>query len=155
VAEVMSAYPVAIDARLNAAAALAAYFGAAQAHRAYPVTKDGLLVGMADRAAMARLAPDAAVGTLFENGPAPAVALAGETCRAVAARLANLGLERLPVVATDGTPRLLGIVSRSDLIKATAKLHDEEHDRRALRALPLRRRAVAGSSSMQSGNHVR
>jgi CBS domain-containing protein len=155
VAEVMSAHPVAIDAGLDAAAAMAAYFGAAQAHRAYPVTKDGLLLGMADRAAMARLAPDAAVGTLFENGTAPAVALAGETCRAVAARLANLGLERLPVVAAIGEPRLLGIVSRSDLIKATAKLHDEEHDRRALRTLPLRRRIVAGSSSMQRGNHVR
>jgi CBS domain-containing protein len=34
-------------------------------------------------------------------------------------------------------PRLLGIVSRSDLIKATAGLHTEEHERRTLRTAPL------------------
>jgi len=36
--------------------------------------------------------------------------------------------------------QLLGIVSRSDLIKASATLHDEEHERRTLRTLPLVRR---------------
>jgi predicted transcriptional regulator len=72
---------------------------------------------------------------------APLVALPGETCRAVATRLAVHGIERLPVVAQTGHAQLLGIVSRSDLIKATATLHDEEHERRTLRTLPLVRRS--------------
>jgi H+/Cl- antiporter ClcA/CBS domain-containing protein len=163
VQEVMSARPVAIDAGMPAGEALAAYFGAGQAHRAYPVTRGGLFVGMAERATLQASAEDAPVGTLFADGPVPAVALPGETCRAVAARLATLGLERLPVVADTAQPRLLGIVSRSDLIKATAILHHEEHERRVLRALPLRRRpagsastaASEAASSMQTGNHVR
>lgn len=47
----------------------------------------------------------------------PVVALADETCRALATRLAVHGLERLRVVSDASTLRLTGIVSRSDLIK--------------------------------------
>jgi hypothetical protein len=43
-------------------------------------------------------------------------------------------------VAQSGNAQLLGVVSRSDLIKATATLHDEEHERRTMRTLPLVRR---------------
>jgi CBS-domain-containing membrane protein len=76
------------------------------------------------------------VGELYGVNP-PVVALADETCRTVATRLAVHGLERLPVVESAETRRLLGIVSRSDLIKATLGLHDEEHERRAMRENPL------------------
>jgi predicted transcriptional regulator len=76
------------------------------------------------------------VGELFGINRPP-VALASETCRIVATRLAVHGIERLPVVASAANPQLLGIVSRSDLIKATAGLHVEEHERRALRGNPL------------------
>jgi CBS domain-containing protein len=88
-------------------------------------------------------APDLRVGQLFGKGrrtARPPVALAGETCRIVATRLAVHGIERLPVVASAAEPRLLGIVSRSDLIKATAGLHAEEHERRTLRRHPLARK---------------
>ena len=54
--------------------------------------------------------------------------------------LAVHGIERLPVVTQAAQPQLLGVVSRSDLIKASATLHDEEHERRTLRTLPLVRR---------------
>jgi len=65
------------------------------------------------------------------------VALPHETCRTVATRLAVHGLERLPVVSEGPEPRLLGTVSRSDLIEASAGLHVEEHERRRLRYPPF------------------
>jgi H+/Cl- antiporter ClcA len=136
VSEVMSTQPRSIDAGDAIAAVLASSFGADQAHRAYPVVRDGVVVGMLDRAALAGHPDDALIGSLFGANP-PLVALPGETCRTVATRLAVHGLERLPVVTDAAAPRLLGIVSRSDLIKATAGLHAEEHERRALRTPPL------------------
>jgi H+/Cl- antiporter ClcA len=136
VAEVMTAQVQSIDAGATIGATLASHFGAGQAHRAYPVTRDGLLVGMLDREALAGRPGQARVGELFGVN-APVVALAGETCRTVATRLAVHRLERLPVVDSAAAPRLLGIVSRSDLIKATLSLHAEEHERQALRGSPL------------------
>jgi CBS domain-containing protein len=140
VAEVMTAQVQSVDAGATVAAVLASHFGPDQRHRAFPVTRDGLLVGMLDREALGGQAPGAPVGSLFGINRPP-VALAGETCRIVATRLAVHGIERLPVVASAAEPRLLGIVSRSDLIKATAGLHAEEHERRVLRRNPLARRA--------------
>jgi H+/Cl- antiporter ClcA len=136
VAEVMTAQVQSIDAGATVARTLEAQFDSSQAHRAYPVTRSGQLVGMLDREALAGHAPQALVGELFGVN-APVVALAGETCRTVATRLAVHGLERLPVVESAAAPRLLGIVSRSDLIKATLSLHAEEHERQALRESPL------------------
>jgi CBS domain-containing protein len=139
VAEVMSTDVQHIDAATTIADVLATHFGPAQKHRGFPVTRGGLVVGMVERDTLDGHAPDLPVGALFGANP-PLVALPGETCRAVATRLAVHGIERLPVVAQAAQPRLLGIVSRSDLIKASATLHDEEHERRTLRTLPLVRR---------------
>jgi predicted transcriptional regulator len=66
---------------------------------------------------------------------APAFALPGETCRLVATRLAVHGLERLPVVADTETLQLIGIVSRSDLIKPSLAHFDEEHKKERFRRL--------------------
>jgi CBS-domain-containing membrane protein len=52
--------------------------------------------------------------------------LPSDTCRAVALRLAALGLERLPVVDDSVSRRLVGLVSRSDLLKPSHVLHDED-----------------------------
>jgi CBS domain-containing protein len=150
VAEVMTAHPQAIDADVPVADVLASHFGTGQKHRAYPVVRDGLLVGMLDRAGIERAAGEGLIGDLFGVN-SPPVALPGETCRTVATRLAVHGLERLPVVTQAAHPQLLGIVSRSDLIKATAMLHAEEHERRRLRSAPLRWQRA----SVQTGNHVR
>jgi H+/Cl- antiporter ClcA len=139
VAEVMSANVLHIDAGATIGDVLATHFGPAQKHRGFPVTRDGLVVGMVERDTLNGHAPSMLVGDLFGANP-PLVALPGETCRAVATRLAVHGIERLPVVAQAGHAQLLGVVSRSDLIKATATLHDEEHERRTLRTLPLVRR---------------
>jgi CBS domain-containing protein len=136
VAEVMSTKVQTVQAAATVGDVLASHFGAGQAHRAFPVTRDGLLVGMLDREALAGRESQACVGQLFGVNP-PLVALADETCRTVATRLAVHGLERLPVVQSAMAPRLVGIVSRSDLIKATLGLHAEEHERSALRNSPL------------------
>ena len=66
---------------------------------------------------------------------APVVALPGETCRLVATRLAVHGLERLPVVADQETRRLVGIVSRSDLVKPSLAHFDEEHKKERFRRI--------------------
>jgi H+/Cl- antiporter ClcA/CBS domain-containing protein len=142
VAEVMTAKVRSIDAGASVSEVLVSHFGPGQAHRAYPVTRDGALVGMIQREALEGQPPGAPVGALF-GAAAPAVALAGETCRAIATRLAVLGLERLPVVAQADSLALVGIVSRSDLIKATAVLHVEEHERRVMRTRPFARPPAA------------
>lgn len=142
VGEVMRADVQAIAADAVVADVLAAHFGTVQAHHAYPVVENGLLVGMVDAAMLAGAPPCGRVGALFDGG-VPDAALPGDTCRAVATRLAVHKLERLPVVASPTHPQLLGIVSRSDLIEATAGVHAEEHERRVLRRLPLRRRHAA------------
>jgi H+/Cl- antiporter ClcA/predicted transcriptional regulator len=137
VAEVMTAAPASIDADVLIADALSSHFNAQQRHRAFPVVRDGALVGMLDRAGItdsARAAGAVRVGDLFGVN-VPVVALADETCRSLATRLAVHQLERLPVVSDMQSRRLIGIVSRSDLIKPALSLHAEELERQTVRRL--------------------
>lgn len=135
--EVMTHAVTAIPAELTIAAALAAYFGPQQGHRCYPVVdaKQGLL-GMVERSSFGPLADGAnPLTTLFSAASEPAaalVALPSETCRIVAARMATHHLERLPVVSDLQSRRLIGIVSRSDLIKPSRLFFDEEQKRERL-----------------------
>lgn len=133
VAEVMTPAPASIDAGQTIAGVLDSHFGVQQRHRAYPVTRDGALLGMLDRAAIAEARAEAVrVGDLFGVN-LPIFALADETCRALATRLAVHQLERLPVVDDAANRRLIGIVSRSDLIKPALSLHAEELTRQTVR----------------------
>ncbi|MCS0583699.1 chloride channel protein [Massilia pinisoli] len=138
VAEVMTTDVLHVDANDTIGTVLANRFGPGQQHRAFPVVRSGVVIGMLERDTLTGHLPELPVGALYGANP-PLVALPGETCRAVATRLAVHGIERLPVVAQPGHGQLVGIVSRSDLIKATATLHDEEHERLVLRTLPLGR----------------
>ncbi len=133
VAEVMTANPICIAASDRISDVLESHFGSAQRHRAFPVTREGVLVGMLDRTELiAAVADKIYVSELFGVN-VPIVALADETCRSVATRLAAHKLERVPVVADAGSRQLVGLVSRSDLIKATLAIHDEEHERQTIR----------------------
>ncbi|MGL6155522.1 MAG: chloride channel protein, partial [Ralstonia mannitolilytica] len=136
--EVMTRSVQTIDAHATLQETLATRFGAKQAHRAFPVVRDGALVGMLDREAL--LAGQArgahTVAELF-GANAPSMALPGETCRIVATRLAVHGLERLPVVADSQSRRVVGIVSRSDLVKPSLAFFDEEQRRERFRRVPL------------------
>ena len=136
VEEVMTVTPVSIDGDARVEDVLASYFGTGQRHRAFPVTKGGALLGMLDRAALEQAGHAVYVHELYGVN-APIVALRGETCRTVAIRLAVHGLERLPVVADAESRQLVGIISRSDMIKSSLALDNEEQRRHRFRRFTL------------------
>jgi H+/Cl- antiporter ClcA len=128
--EVMSRDVIAIPGELALGEVRARYFGASQAHRAYPVVAEGRLLGVVDRNVLRSLADadDRAIGELLPRATPP-VALAHETCRAVASRMAAFDLACLAVVDARETLRLIGFVSRSDLLKPAKQLYEEEFQR--------------------------
>ncbi|HEY1608926.1 MAG TPA: chloride channel protein [Paraburkholderia sp.] len=135
--EVMTRDVRTIDASLTPSEALAKYFGAEQVHRAFPVVDAGAVIGVVDRESLIALADDAMlIAAPLTNAlrqRAPATALGDETCRLVATRLAVHGLERLPVVVDRQSMQLVGIVSRSDLVKLSLAHFEDEHRRERFR----------------------
>ncbi|WP_442783939.1 chloride channel protein [Collimonas fungivorans] len=136
--EVMTHAVTAIPASLTIAETLERHFGAQQVHRCYPVVdiNQGLM-GMVERSSFSPQADGSnALTTLFNPAyleqSAALVALPSETCRIVAARMATHHLERLPVVSDLQSRRLVGIISRSDLIKPSRLFFDEEQKRERL-----------------------
>lgn len=158
VQEVMTSKVETIPADAPIAEVLANRFGPAQLHRAFPVVRDGAVIGMVDRETVAKGIAKRTietVGELFGVNPL-IVALPDETCRTIANRLAVHGLERLPVVDDAESHRLVGIVSRSDLIKPSVAVFEEEQRREMFRKRPLQdliRRLVSSSDS--SGSQAR
>ena len=143
VAEVMTHDVKTVDANAAVEDVIARYFGPAQTHRVFPVVQDGAAVGLLHRGMLAPtegLTQARNVGQLFDKA-ALHVALPGENCRDVASRLALHGLERLPVVQDRESMRLVGIVSRSDLIKPSLALFDDEQRREKFRRVSFRARA--------------
>jgi CBS domain-containing protein len=135
--EVMSRDVEVVDASMTVRDAFENYFGATQTRRAWPVVSDGQVVGVMDRGTLDGViaaAGHTALGSLFSNR-APDVAVPEETCRQVATRLAIHNLERLPVVADRTSMKLVGIVSRSDLVKPALAHFDEEHKRERFRRI--------------------
>ena len=125
--EVMTRTVVSIPAATPLNQVAEQWFGPAQSHRAFPVVDGrGAYLGMLDRARLLS-APSGTLsaGQLFVE-PDDALLTPEETCRAAAQRLAVRGLERLPVVADTTHRSLVGIVSRSDLVKPAGSGHDEE-----------------------------
>lgn len=116
-----------IPASTSLQSVAAEWFGPTQRHRAFPVVSpDGTYMGMLDRERLQQADPGTdTVAQLFCGEPL-LFALPGETCTAAARRLAMNRLERLPVLADAQTRRLVGIVSRSDLVKPVQLHHDEE-----------------------------
>ena len=130
VEEVMTREVTTIEADTSITDALRTHFGPTQFHRAFPVVRDGVFLGMVDRALLAKHAattPALRMSDLF-GANLPVMALPEETCRTIATRLAVHHLERLPVVKNCQSRELLGIVARSDLIKPSLALFDEEHN---------------------------
>lgn len=131
VGELMTHTPVALASDMRIADAASGPFGPQQAHRAFPVVdRHGAVLGMVDRPALTHAQDNglATLGALYGVNP-PLVALPDETGRIISARLAAHGLERLPVVADATSRRLIGIVSRSDLVKPAQTWHAEEQVR--------------------------
>jgi len=134
VEEVMTADVVAIFAGLSLDDVEKEYFGQGQSHRAFPVVDaHGSVLGMLDRALLQKAMARDIHGTLDALFDKPAAhAVPTETCQAVARRMATLHLERLPVVDSHDACRLVGIISRSDLVKPTGLSFVEEHVRERL-----------------------
>jgi CBS domain-containing protein len=140
--EVMTSTVKSIDADISVAESLERHFGPTQTHRAFPVVRAGRLIGMADRkilgAALDAGRATSRVGDLYEDERRE-VALPDETCRHVAARLAAQSLDRVPVVADESSYRLIGIVSRHDLVKPSLSVFSEEREREQFRRVSLAR----------------
>jgi chloride channel protein, CIC family len=135
VADVMTREPVTVPADMRVKDVMTGYFGLEQRHRAYPVVQQGRLLGLIDRTTLAAAhgaALERPVADLFLGAP-PDIVLPASTCRAAAQQLAFSGQERLAVVADIETLKLVGIVSRSDLVKPARTVHEEE----VLREQPL------------------
>ena len=144
VAELMTHAVDAIDARGLIADVLVAQFGAGQRHRAFPVVRDGMLLGMVDRPAMDLLKERSGAQHMHElfGANRPLFALPDETARVVAGRMAVHQVERLPVVSDATSLRVVGLISRSDLIKPSREVFDEEEKRELFRRHPFSSGAV-------------
>jgi H+/Cl- antiporter ClcA len=143
--EVMSRSVITIDTDMPVRDALAKFFGETQNHRAYPAVSGDTVAGIVDRATLegfrggiASVSAEARINDAL-RASVPVVALPGETCRVVASRLAVHGLERLPVVANRESMRLVGIVSRSDLVKPSLAYFEEEHKKERFRRVTFSR----------------
>ncbi|AIY41951.1 Chloride channel protein [Collimonas arenae] len=136
--EVMSHTVASIPANLTIAETLERYFGAQQVHRCYPVVDEAQgLMGMVERSSFGpQVDGGNPLTTLFNPAHKhitdSLVALPSETCRIAAARMATHHLERLPVISDLQSRRLIGIISRSDLIKPSRLFFDEEQKRERL-----------------------
>jgi CBS domain-containing protein len=130
VSEVMTREVKTIGADTSIEDTLRIHFGPTQSHRAFPVIENGAFAGMVDRSTLAKHAgrsPSTKLRDLFGEN-LPVMALPGETCRTAATRLAVHQLERLPVVKDTTSRELLGLVARSDLVKPSLALFDEEQN---------------------------
>ncbi|MDE3009546.1 MAG: chloride channel protein [Pseudomonadota bacterium] len=143
VSELMSRTVVSIDGASTLQDALERHFGATQSHRVYPVLDGTAVIGMVDRDTLAAVADRNASTRLADvlSGSAPVTALPGENCRTIATRLAQHDLECLAVVSDLQSRRLVGVISRSDLIKPSLAHVEEEHHRQRFVAAPFGRPA--------------
>ena len=135
VQDVMATDIAHIDASLSLQQVSHDYFGTGQKHRSFPVVgAEHKLLGMLDRELLMQWIGkhDGAqkIGSLFEK--IPSVAFATETCQVVGRRMAIQHAERLPVVVNRASMSLIGIVSRSDLLKPAHTAFHEEHIRERL-----------------------
>jgi CBS domain-containing protein len=145
VGDVMATDVVAIPASLPVQELLRQYFlNPDQRHQGYPVVDGaGKLLGVVTRrdllddwVALA-LAGDHDDATSLDPviitydllTRKPITAQPWESCRAVAERMAEEGVGRLPVVSPDEPTKVIGIITRSDLLKPRARLVEEERHR--------------------------
>ena len=130
VAEAMTKDIQTVHATMTTKELASQMFGAVQRHRGYPVVDDtGRLVGMIASSDLRR-----AVGSGDNDfltvaavmAKPPLVALPDEPCKAAAERMATGGVGRLPVVSREDRSKLVGILTRSDLLKSRTRHVEEE-----------------------------
>jgi H+/Cl- antiporter ClcA/predicted transcriptional regulator len=152
VADVMTKDPVTVPASLPVTDLLRNYFlgSGKRPHQAYPVVDEaGRIIGVVTRTNVledwiaALAAGDGSkhvsLGLIITYDlihREPITIYPWEPCRAAAERMAENGVGRLPVVSPDDPGKVIGIVTRSDLLKGRAKAVEEEMRRERLLAAP-------------------
>jgi H+/Cl- antiporter ClcA len=143
VCEVMASDVVTVPASLPARALLADYFlgGRPRQHQGYPVVDAaGDLVGVVTRSSLLENWIYAVIkGAEGSSQPTidviivydlihrePITVFPWESCRTAAERMAQVGVGRLPVVSPDDPRKVIGMVTRSDLLKPRARDVEEE-----------------------------
>jgi CIC family chloride channel protein len=143
IGEVMTRNVITISASMPVLEVLKRYFsgGGNQRHQGYPVvdeknrllgviTRTSLLEDWVARGLNLDLASDVATMSVIIAYDlihrAPITAFAWESCRMAAERMAEAGVGRLIVVADDDSQKIIGIVTRSDLLKPRAREVEEE-----------------------------
>jgi H+/Cl- antiporter ClcA len=142
VSDVMATKVITVPASLSVKDLMEKYFLAQKSprHQAYPVLDEkGDLVGVVTRANLledwvaASLRGDGAA--LIEKYPIitydlvsrdPITVFPWESCRTAAERMAEHGVGRLPVVSPTNRNQVVGMVTRSDLLKSRARHVEEE-----------------------------
>ena len=130
VSEAMSTAVTAIPASFPASRIYDEFFSSSLKHRGFPVVDaEGLLLGvltMSDLVEDSLLEGDLSLTARDLLGGEPIVARPDETCRQAAERMAASGIGRLPVVSPDEPRMLIGILTRSDLLKPRLRRFEEE-----------------------------
>jgi chloride channel protein, CIC family len=142
VSDIMSAEPVTIPASLPLHEVVARYFSpnGSGSHQGYPVVdKEGNLLGLITRTNLMEEwtfsepgEPPVPIIAYDLIGREPVVTYAEESCRTAAERMAQAGVGRLPVVSPEDPKKVVGIITRSDLLKPRFRYLEEESKRERL-----------------------
>jgi H+/Cl- antiporter ClcA/CBS domain-containing protein len=130
VSEVMTKNVVTVPINTTLSVLMAECFGGHQKFRGYPVLDpDEKLTGIltASDVLEHRLHPSPSDLVSGEIAKSPVVTIYPyESCREAAERMASLNIGRLPVVDPDDPKHLIGIITRSDLLKPRLKHRESE-----------------------------
>ncbi len=145
IGEVMTSDVIAIPAPLTVQELMPQYFltSGPKRHQGYPVVdRNGRLLGVLTRSSLlddwnkalldetrGQFADQALIIAYDLLDRQPITAFPWESCRAAALRMAEYGVGRLPVVDPDNPRCTVGMVTRSDLLKARHRLAEEEGKR--------------------------
>jgi len=144
VQDIMTSKVESISGALNAGEARDHFFDlATQRYRAYPVVDtEGRLLGLLTRTDIQRFCKEDPARSLaaWLKDVGPAAITPDETGQEAAARMALENLDRLPVVSADGQRRLLGMLTRFDVVKALLAHYESDAVAERLLDLPLRGR---------------
>jgi chloride channel protein, CIC family len=127
-------------------------------HKSYPIQgSDGRVIGMVARADILRwrTEPDVHSETLFDrhSDDSPVVGHADETVARLADRMAAEDIGRVPIVERS-TMRLVGLVSRKDLLRIRRDARAAEETRRSYfgKALAAEEESRAGTQVVSAGD---